>query len=609
MTVTATATLDNPEFSVLRAIHDNQTLKNVVTNVDDLIVCAEPLPGEAVDSNTAPVGVDWRFLKHLTVGERAHFISERREKPSVRATLIVSPLLDENSKRVSENGVSVHIPRSHSYLGYIFDILNASFCIVPGEDATKSHGFWEALAAGAIPLVQHSEAVEAATTGLPVAWTRSTPPFADVTLRFLVDSATNIEKRHAAGEFSRLEKCLRISCYDTTEGALIEKRSRYWIKTRHDKVSTRGLDYMEAIQGTQPRIKAPIIDNPTEHPNRFLELVWKKIEESPLKFDLASALAVLCAARKQNRALSPEELAVILTVVLHKIDNSNPDKAKFIKEMQLALPLNSSVNSWSRGLAIRVFQRVTATLTHNRSLHRRFAEDDEKSVWNARYPQVEKIVSNHYERVKRPLRILEVGAARGGLGAFLMKTFDESKIAKLVSIDPYIADYDPKDPFSGVYNRQDVMDKLYQWVQLRTKPHESRWRVLRLASQDAAWILDKDVYDIVYVDGCTTPDAIRSDIAEWSPRVAKSGALVFAEYGNEVVNAAVNELAKEWGVEAEWSLEKTGFHAVLPAPERELAEATPEAADGSPEAGPESATAAKKRKKRKKGGGGGGESK
>lgn len=556
------------DISVLKAIHDSQALGGAVSSPDDVIVFAKLLPGEAslTEVKLAPIGFDWRFEKYLTEAERKRFITEEREKPSIREFLVLSPTLDSHARSLRGNNIELHVPTEQNYLGYILATLKSSYVLVADDVATQSPAFWEALAAGAIPLARKSDSAEAEAEAvdLPVFWSDATPPFSDVTLKDLVNFAATVEAQRQMGGFTRLDKCLRPSAYSIIESALIEKRSRHWVNSEYESVSRHGLDPMGVLRTADIKPKTSLAEKLTEHPDPFLRTAWEKTEESPLKFDLGMVICVLARARKLNRVLSPEELALLLTVELHKVSDSDPKKLKFIEELKLAERLNAK-NGWSNGLASKVFAKVVSTATCRRTVERRFKEDDSKSPWNSKYPQMGTIVTEHFKRTGRPLKIVEVGAGHGGLGEYIMKTFDASKVSQLVGVDPYTTEYITETDLAAVYGHQNILDLLYKWVKARTKPFADRWKLLRLTSDEAAWALSGgNKYDLVYLDANTKTEAVKADAEAWSKRLAANGALVFAGIENESVKRAAGELAEKWGVPAQ--ITSTGSHAVLPAP-------------------------------------------
>jgi predicted O-methyltransferase YrrM len=117
-------------------------------------------------------------------------------------------------------------------------------------------------------------------------------------------------------------------------------------------------------------------------------------------------------------------------------------------------------------------------------------------------------------------------------------------------VDPYAAGYDPDDPHCDDVRRifaetdtQRAMDRLYAAVTARLAVYGSRAVLHRRPSVEAASGFADATFDVVFVDGGHTYEAVRDDLAAWWPKVRPGGILCGDDYVLPPVERATTEFA------------------------------------------------------------------
>jgi predicted O-methyltransferase YrrM len=133
--------------------------------------------------------------------------------------------------------------------------------------------------------------------------------------------------------------------------------------------------------------------------------------------------------------------------------------------------------------------------------------------------------------------MIEIGSFVGESTVLFAQSFK-----KVIAIDPFLADYDPKDPTSYLFEFKNVYDTYLD----RTSPY-SNIQTLTMTSDAAADILNEDYFDFIYLDGLHTYEGVKTDIKNYLPMVNKGGVIGGHDYTNKLphlvgVYDAVNEM-------------------------------------------------------------------
>jgi len=113
---------------------------------------------------------------------------------------------------------------------------------------------------------------------------------------------------------------------------------------------------------------------------------------------------------------------------------------------------------------------------------------------------------------------------------------------KVIAIDPFLADYDPADSTSNNFD----FDNVYQTYLDRVTIH-SNVQTLVMTSDEAAKILNEDMFDFIYIDGLHTYEGVKSDITNYLPLINKGGVIGGHDYVQGwlgVINAVDEILGK-----------------------------------------------------------------
>lgn len=133
-------------------------------------------------------------------------------------------------------------------------------------------------------------------------------------------------------------------------------------------------------------------------------------------------------------------------------------------------------------------------------------------------------------------RVVEVGVWLGETSKILL----ENTRAELVLVDPYRSGdgYEEGQLYGG--GDQRLLDEVCHHV--RKSLHDLRVCFVRESSIDAARIV-KGKFDVVFIDGLHTYEAVKEDIYAWLPLVRKGGVLAGHDYNTRFpgVIRAVNE--------------------------------------------------------------------
>ena len=132
--------------------------------------------------------------------------------------------------------------------------------------------------------------------------------------------------------------------------------------------------------------------------------------------------------------------------------------------------------------------------------------------------------------------MVEIGSFVGESTILFAQSFK-----KVIAIDPFLADYDPADPTSYMFEFKNVYDTYLD----RISPY-SNIQTLTMTSDAAADILNEDKFDFIYIDGLHTYDGVKTDIINYLPKVKEGGVIGGHDYVNgghlAGVYNAVNEM-------------------------------------------------------------------
>jgi predicted O-methyltransferase YrrM len=179
----------------------------------------------------------------------------------------------------------------------------------------------------------------------------------------------------------------------------------------------------------------------------------------------------------------------------------------------------------------------------------------------------------YYDTVDRLIRsidakrILEVGVAYGYHAEHLL---EKHSLDAYIGIDPYKADYDPKDAFcNDVHslmkgtNRQASMDLLHEAVQgmlvdkqgsCDAKLYRSTTTVVKNEIQDSS-------LDFVFVDGSHLYQDVLLDLEALWPKVRNGGILSGDDFLWKDVERAVNDFSKKYNMP--FTLEKQNNYPIF----------------------------------------------
>ena len=133
--------------------------------------------------------------------------------------------------------------------------------------------------------------------------------------------------------------------------------------------------------------------------------------------------------------------------------------------------------------------------------------------------------------------MIEIGSFVGESTVLFAQSFK-----KVIAIDPFLADYDPLDPTSYLFEFKNV----YETYLDRTGDHQNIQTIVS-TSDDAVEKLGGLKYDFVYIDGLHTYEGVKTDITNYLPLVKEGGVIGGHDYTNRIphlvgVYEAVNEM-------------------------------------------------------------------
>ena len=135
--------------------------------------------------------------------------------------------------------------------------------------------------------------------------------------------------------------------------------------------------------------------------------------------------------------------------------------------------------------------------------------------------------------------MIEIGSFVGESTVLFAQSF-----GSVTAIDPFLADYDPLDPTSYLFE----FDNVYDTYLARTSPYKNI-KTIKATSDEAYEVLKSNFgrFDFVYIDGLHTYDGVKTDIINYLPLVKDGGVIGGHDYTMqhkhlEGVYNAVNEM-------------------------------------------------------------------
>ena len=129
---------------------------------------------------------------------------------------------------------------------------------------------------------------------------------------------------------------------------------------------------------------------------------------------------------------------------------------------------------------------------------------------------------------------VEIGAYAGQSTEIFLRS---GKFDRLISIDPFLDGYDPKDPGAILFPMDLVRYNFYcRIIQFPNVLH------LNLSSTEASTLFDKNYIDFLYIDGDHRYEHVKNDIDNFLPKMKMHGIIAGHDYNvYEGVNRAVTE--------------------------------------------------------------------
>lgn len=131
-----------------------------------------------------------------------------------------------------------------------------------------------------------------------------------------------------------------------------------------------------------------------------------------------------------------------------------------------------------------------------------------------RYHVLAELLETQGSKVGRSLRLLEVGVNNAITSEYLLKKFENME-------------FDGVDPF---INAEEIFSEASQRIQ----PHAPRARLWRLTSESAAQRFPPSTFDLIFIDGDHSYQAVKQDLQLWRDKLRPGGLLA----GHDLFNLA-----------------------------------------------------------------------
>lgn len=135
--------------------------------------------------------------------------------------------------------------------------------------------------------------------------------------------------------------------------------------------------------------------------------------------------------------------------------------------------------------------------------------------------------------------IVEVGSWKGKSSAFIaVEIFNSKKVIKFDCVDTWTGSEEHQ-------NEQDI-NKIFEIFCENMKLVEGHFNAIRLPSIEAAKLYENESLDFVFIDAAHDYDNVCADINAWLPKVKLGGILGGHDYFHPPVEAAVQDMLKEF---------------------------------------------------------------
>jgi predicted O-methyltransferase YrrM len=130
--------------------------------------------------------------------------------------------------------------------------------------------------------------------------------------------------------------------------------------------------------------------------------------------------------------------------------------------------------------------------------------------------------------------MVEIGSFVGESTVLFAQSFKQ-----VIAIDPFLADYDPADPTSYLFEFKNV----YETYLERTGDHQNI-KTIKLTSNDAKDVLKDELFDFIYIDGLHTYEGVKTDIYNYLPLVKKGGVIGGHDYTDKTEHKHLDGVKK-----------------------------------------------------------------
>lgn len=168
---------------------------------------------------------------------------------------------------------------------------------------------------------------------------------------------------------------------------------------------------------------------------------------------------------------------------------------------------------------------------YSHNIVEQYSEDD-ISIFYHKYGTDKRVLNDLVALVPDKGTMVEIGSLAGFSTRIFANSFE-----KVISIDPYIAGYDPHDA-----NATDVRLSLARDLFLIRFIDDTKVTQINKTSEDAAGEFEDNSLDFVYIDGDHTYESVKKDIQLWAPKVRKNSYIGGDDYKWSGVARAVSEL-------------------------------------------------------------------
>lgn len=189
----------------------------------------------------------------------------------------------------------------------------------------------------------------------------------------------------------------------------------------------------------------------------------------------------------------------------------------------------------SRGNINSPLTTSVSTIPPESLLRNYFVECSWPNIYYARLQAILEIV--------RPVSFVEVGVAYGYHAIDLLKNNPQ---LQYVGVDPYIADYDPKDGFSKDVEKlfnlsgQIAMDTLFETVLNNLQSDfPGRSKLFRSSSENIIGNFEDASVDMIFIDGDHRYEPVLKDLRLWLPKIKSRGVISGDDWNWKEVSDAV----------------------------------------------------------------------